>query len=117
MRVFATVLAATMLLSAPVAFGQTDPNTTPTAPAASEPSSPAPTTTGSATPATPDATQGQPQATDADHQVTCHYVESTESRLRRRTQRVCGTRQQWESMQDQNARDMHRMGEVQSHAG
>jgi hypothetical protein len=57
--------------------------------------------------------QSQTQATDADHQMVCHYVESTESRLRRTRQRVCATRQQWESAQDQTTRDIHQMGQVQ----
>lgn len=116
MRVFVTVLAATMLLSAPVAFGQTDPATTSPAPMATAPAEP-----DSATPATPDATENATvngaQATDADHRVTCHTVQTVESRLRRSRQRICGTRQQWDQMQDQNSRDVHEMGRVQGPQG
>jgi hypothetical protein len=113
MRVFLTVLAATMVLSAPVAFGQTDPATTTPAPVTTAPTEP-----NSTTPATPDASQtGETQATDADHHVTCHTVQTVESRLRRSRQRICGTRQQWDTMQDQNNRDVHEMGRVQGQQG
>jgi hypothetical protein len=114
MRVVAAILAAGALLSAPVAFGQTDPAATP--PAANPPASgPAPAAPSTSAPATPDATQQQ--HTDADHQVTCHTVQTVESRLRRSRQRICGTRQQWEQMQDQNQRDIQQMGQVQGRSG
>lgn len=114
MRTFVTVLAATMLLSAPMAFAQTDPAPTTPAPAATAPAEPSTTTA-----ATPDATQGQTgdQAVDADHRVICRTQASVESRLRRNRERVCATRQQWESMQDQNARDQQQMGRVQGRTG
>jgi len=103
-----------MLLSAPAAFGQTDPTPAPatTAPA-SAPSEPSPSTA-----ATPENAQvNGAQAPDADHQVTCRTVASVESRLRRNRQRICGTRQQWEQMQDQNSREINNAGHVQGRTG
>ncbi|MFT3727328.1 MAG: hypothetical protein QM759_05865 [Terricaulis sp.] len=113
MRIFATVLAASVLLSAPVAFGQTDPATSSPAPAATT----TPTEPSAAAPATPDAAQTQQQATDANNRVTCRVVQDTGSRLNRNRQRICGTRSQWEHMQDQNGDTVRGMGHVQQGQG
>ena len=115
MRVFATVLAATMLLSAPVAFGQTDPGAAAPAPTTTAPAEPS--TTAPATPDAESATVNGAQAADADHHVTCRTVQTVESRLRRSRQRICGTRQQWEQMQDQSGSAVRGTGQVQSHTG
>jgi hypothetical protein len=99
MRVTALVLAAALLAATP-AFAQTEPVAPP-------PSDPASTST--AEPAPP---AGAATAPDPDEEVICRTVQRTESRLRSRRERICGTRSQWEMMQDENAREMNRVGQT-----
>ena len=114
MRMIAAVLAASVLLSAPAAFGQIDPAPLQQQPTTTEPTTPAPApTTDTTAPATPDSAN----ATDPAHRVTCRTVENIGSRLHRSRQRICGTRDQWEQMQDQNGRDVQGMGHVQGPSG
>ena len=53
------------------------------------------------------------QRPDPDAEVICRVVQSTESRLARRRSRVCGTRTQWEQVEDQSAREVRGLGSVQ----
>lgn len=101
MRFAALVLAAVVLAAAP-AMAQTDPTPPPPAAGAAE--------TGAAAtdPAQPAAEAEQP----AEEEQICRTVQRSESRLRNRRQRICGTRTQWEMMQEQAARDVQRVGSV-----
>lgn len=102
MRVLVLALSAAMLLAAP-ALAQTDPVAPPAA------------TEGDATstPPTPQSAP-QPETTEqsADQEVICRTVQRTESRLRSRRERICGTRAEWEIMQQQAQQDMQRRGSV-----
>ncbi len=109
-----SMAAAIFVAAAGLAFAQVDTST----------SNPAPATPPAAegTTTQPDATTAQPSATDqqtqsADQRVICRTVASTESRLRRQRQRICGTRAQWEEMQDRNARQMQQQNQVQQSKG
>jgi hypothetical protein len=102
MRFTSLLLASAVLLTAP-AFAQTDPN-----------APPVPEQTGSVV------VGEQPEAgqrPDPDAEVICRVVEETGSRLARRRQRICGTRTMWEQMEDDNAREMRRQGQVQGQSG
>lgn len=109
-----SLAAALFAAAAGLAFAQVDPATPQeTAPAATE-------ATEAATPApdaaeTPAPAAEQPQS--ADQRVICRTERSTESRLRRNRQRICGTRAQWEQMQDQNADQIRNVGTVQRERG
>lgn len=107
-----SLAAAIFVAAAGLALAQADQTTSNPAPA-SPPAAEGTTTQ-------PDAT-AQPPATDqtqnADQRIICHTVASTESRLRRNRQRVCGTRAQWERMQEENARQMQHQGNVQQQKG
>lgn len=105
MRFAALVLAAAVLVAAP-AWAQTDP----TAPAP-EASADAGTGAGASASAPP-AEQAQ-QPAQEEEQI-CRTVQRAESRLRNRRERICGTRSQWEQMQDQTAREVNRSGSVQN---
>jgi hypothetical protein len=103
MRLAALVLAAAVVAAAP-ALAQTDPTAPP-------PPAPAASTEAGA--------EGTPPAGDqaeqpAEEEQICRTVQRTESRLRNRRERICGTRAQWEQMQEQNARDLNRRGSVQN---
>ena len=51
---------------------------------------------------------------DPDEEVICRWVQSSaESRLRRSRTRICGTRTQWEIMEDENRRQIVNRGSVQ----
>ena len=103
MRLAALVLATAVLAAAP-ALAQTDPTAPP-------PPAPVASTEAGA--------EGTPPAADqaeqpAEEEQICRTVQRTESRLRNRRERICGTRAQWEQMQEQNARDLNRRGSVQN---
>lgn len=104
MRFAALVLAAAVLAAAP-ALAQTDPTTPPPPPASA-----ADNNAGAAGPTQPAAEAEQP----AEEEQICRTVQRAESRLRNRRERICGTRSQWEAMQDQNAREVNRVGSVQN---
>jgi hypothetical protein len=102
MRIAALVLTAAVLAATPV-WAQTDP----TLPAPAPPAS-----TEAATTATePTASEQAEQPAQEEEQI-CRTVQRTESRLRNRRERICGTRSQWEMMQEQTARDVNRVGSV-----
>ncbi|MGH6951703.1 MAG: hypothetical protein ACREH4_12575, partial [Vitreimonas sp.] len=63
---------------------------------------------GAAEPAQPAAEAQRP----TEEEQICRTVQRTESRLRNRRERICGTRAQWEQMQEQAARDVNRAGSV-----
>lgn len=89
---FAVVLAFS--LAAGPAFAQTDPEVGSASPQSAEQSPPPDTASNSENSGAP--------AEDAG-QVICRTVERAESRLRSRRERICGTRDQWEHMQQDEA--------------
>jgi hypothetical protein len=54
------------------------------------------------------------QTADANHQIICHTMPNTGSRLARHANRVCKTREQWEIEQHDNQQVLQRMGTTQS---
>jgi hypothetical protein len=109
-----SLAAALFVAAAGLAFAQVDPATQqPTAPATTE----APEATAPAPATTETTTQEAQQPEHAGDRVICRTVASTESRLRRQRQRICGTRTQWEQMQDQNADQIRNTGSVQGRTG
>lgn len=106
MRISALVLAAAMLAATP-AFAQTDP--APATPTTEAPAAPEPAAQETA-PATESA---QVAEANEEPQQICRTVQRTESRLRQRRERVCGTRAMWDQMEDQNARGVRSIGSVQ----
>lgn len=103
MRIASALIVSAIFLTVP-AFAQdtSAPEAVPSTPVAEAP----------ATEAAP-AEQQQTDAGDDADRVICRTVRRSESRLRTRGERICGTRDQWEQMQDQTARDMNRIGSVQ----
>lgn len=101
MRFAALILAVVVLAAAP-AMAQTDPTTPPPPAAAAEAGA------GATDPAQPATEAEQP----AEEEQICRTVQRAESRLRTRRERICGTRSQWEQMQDQTAREVNRVGSV-----
>jgi len=100
MRVTSMIVAAAFLAATSVpAFAQTDPAAAP----------PASEQTEAATPVEPQTTEA-PQ----EDEVICRTVQRTESRLRSRRERICGTQAQWDAMQDSAARDVRGLGSVQN---
>jgi len=106
MRVAALIFAAGLMLAAP-ALAQTDPSPPP--PASSE------TTTETGAAETPEATTEQASASSEQEEI-CRTVQRTESRLRARRERICGTRAEWEQM-ERDAADVVRGNGVQGRAG
>jgi len=102
MRMTALVLAAALLAATP-AIAQTEPTTPPAETAQEAPETPA--ATAEAAPTTAEA--------PAEEELICRTVQRTESRLRSRRERVCGTRAQWETMQNEAARGVRAAGSVQ----
>jgi hypothetical protein len=106
MRLAAFVLAASILAATP-ALAQTDPVApSPPAPAVSESEA-----AGQAPAQSADQAAQPPQ----EERRICRTVQRTESRLRGRRERICGTQAEWDAMQDQTAQDARRIGTVQSH--
>lgn len=109
MRIAAALIASAIFLTVP-AFAQDNP----TAPASPVSTEPAP-----ATPA-PEAAAPTEQTSEAANdpdRIICRTVRRSESRLRGRNERICGTRDQWEEMQDRAAREMNRVGSIQNSSG
>ena len=101
MRFAVMVLAAAVMAASP-AMAQTDP----TAPPA--------TTETTEQGADNTAATGETAEQNSDQEQICRTVQRTESRLRSRRERICATRAQWETMQEQNARDLRNVGSVQN---
>lgn len=96
MRINALVLAAALLAAAP-AFAQTDPaGHAPAVTGGQEPQAAPPTTEA---PTTEEAT-----AENDQNRRICRTVQRTESRLRTRRERICGTQAEWDIM-NREARD------------
>lgn len=101
MRFVAIVLTAAVLAATP-AFAQTAPveSSTPTVEESAAP------------PADATAPGVEVASVDPDEEIICRTVRRTESRLRNRRERICGTRAEWEMMQDQIAREVNRIGSI-----
>jgi hypothetical protein len=99
---FVMVLAAGLLWTgAAVAQVSSTPEVSGHEPTASQAQSPAASTDPNAT------TQIAGQATDRNHEVVCHTIMATGSRLARHATRICKTREQWDAEAEQNSRDMN----------
>lgn len=96
MRISALVFAAALLAAAP-AFAQTDP--APQGPAVTGGQEPQAETPAPDTAAAEEATAEN----DANRRI-CRTVQRTESRLRTRRERICGTQAEWDIM-NREARD------------
>lgn len=82
-------------LAAGVAYAQTDPQAGTASPQSAEQVAP---------PDTASNTESSGVPAEEAGQVICRTVQRTESRLRSSRERVCGTRDQWEHMQEEAAR-------------
>jgi hypothetical protein len=90
MRISALVFAAALLTAAPV-FAQTDP--APPAPAGGGAQEPQTQTTPPTETTAPETT-----AQNDQNRRICRTVQRTESRLRTRRERICGTQAEWDIM-------------------
>jgi len=108
---FAIVVAAG-LLWAGAAYAQATPEASGPEPSMSQAQTP---TTGTGA-STDTEIQVTGQATDRNHEIVCHTVMATGSRLagRGHGRRVCKTREQWEIELDQNRHDMQNSQMVNS---
>ena len=103
MRIAAALIASAMFLTVPAFANETPaPEVTPVEEPAAAPTS------------APAAEQQEASAEGEADRVICRTVRRSESRLRTRGERICGTRAQWEEMQDRTAREMNRAGSIQS---
>ncbi|MBN8608260.1 MAG: hypothetical protein J0L81_15180 [Caulobacterales bacterium] len=103
MRIAAALIVSAMFLTVPAFANETPAPETPPV----EEQAAAPTPEASAAPQ-------EANAEDDADRVICQTVRRSESRLRNRGERICGTRTQWEEMQDRTAREMNRVGSVAS---
>lgn len=110
MRAMTMAAAIFVATAAGMAMAQTDPGAG-SGPPAVDQQAPEPQTA-TTEPQTEDA-----QPTSEDHRIICRTVQNVESRIRRARQRICGTRAEWEHMQDENARAVRNQGRVQGEKG
>lgn len=105
MRINALVLAAALMAAAP-AFAQTDPAPPSPVVTEGEPPAQAPTTEAAPAETTPATT-----ASEAPRRI-CRTVQRTESRLRTRRERICGTQEEWDRISDESADTTRNVGRV-----
>lgn len=118
MRVVAVAIFASAIVLSASAFADETPaaapveQTTEAPPAAQEAGA-----SGQTAPEQASAEQQEASAENDANRVICRTVRRSESRLRSRSERICGTRDQWEVMQDDAARNTRRAGSIQSRSG
>lgn len=117
MRIAAALLVSAMLLTVPAFADETPAPVTPVEQPAAVPAPEAAATEPAAPTEAAVAAEQQEASAEGDaDRVICRSVRRLESRLRR-SERICGTRDQWEQMQDDAARNTRRSGSIQGRSG
>jgi hypothetical protein len=120
MRVVAAAIFASAIVLSASAFADETPAAAPVEQTTEAPAAaPAPEAgaSGQSAPEQANVEQQEASAEGDANRVICRTVRRSESRLRSRSERICGTRDQWEVMQDDAARNTRRAGSIQSRSG